>query len=249
MYVDGNFDIEVTSPSIFNMSTAPFFAYVESAYRVMLRNIGGGIGLLNWVNFNQVKCNPDVIVVEGDMPHYTLVSPPSTSYPALPIAQVEFKTDVTSQTNLGLAKTRIPSLTVDPGASSGVVSTVEKGVFVTPAVTGARLRITSNVLSNGFMSAAKITCLAINSNNAGAKTGGEIYLQAANPGGLNYSATSTNTDLTIVQSTVASPNGNYVYFDIYSSFTFAYLWEVTAYTNFEDLSTPAAYNNWTVSII
>lgn len=249
MYVDGNFDIEVTSPSMVGMTSAPYFANVISAKRVILRNIGGGIGLLNWINFNQAKCSPDVIVVEGDMPHYTNVSPPSTSYPALPIAQVDFKTLVSSKTNLGLAKTRIPSLTNDPSASSGVVSTVEKGVFVTPAVTGKRLRITSNVLSNTFMSAAKITCLAINSNNNAAKVGGEIYLQAANPGGVNYSSATTNADLTIVQSTSVSSNGTYVHFDIYSGYGFDYLWDVTAYTNFEDLSTPAAYNNWTVTLL
>jgi len=249
MYVDGNFDIEVTSPSIFNMSAIPSFALIESAKRIMLRNIGGGVGLVNWINFNQVKCDPDVIIVEGDMPHYTLVSPPATSFPALPIAQVDFKTLISSPSKLGLAKTRIPSLTADPGASSGVVSTIEKGVFVTPAVTGARLRFRSNVLSNGFMSGAKITCITINSSNSAAKSGGEIYLQACNPGGVNYSATTTNTDLTIVNSTAVSPNGTYVYFDIYSSYTFAYLWEVTAYTNFEDLATAPSYNNWTVSIL
>ena len=249
MYVDGNFDIEVVSPSVANITGSPTFAYLESAKRLMVRDVGS-LGNLNWLDFNQAKCNPDVVIVEGDMPHYTNVTPPDSAYPNLPIAQVDFKTLMSSPANLGLAKTRIPSLTYDPGASSGTVSTVEKGIFVTQATSAHKLRVTSNVLSNSFMATAQITYSAMNTSGAG-DAGGQIYLCVSNTGGINAIYTKTSADITVAISsgpTNGAPyGGTYTYFDISSSYDFNYLWDITAYVNFEVLP-PTVYNNWSVSL-
>jgi hypothetical protein len=246
LYVDGNFDLNITQPSSFNMTGTPTCVDIESARKVLFRNIGPGFGNLNWVDVNYAKCTVDVLEVEGDMPHYTNVSPPAATYTTVGAAVTGLKT---LYGVIGLAKNRIPTFT--EASSSGSVSTLEKGVFATTATAANKLRFRIEVMGNSNYYTARVKYSSFWTSGAG-DAGGEIYMTVSNTGGINTSYLATSADITVAVSNGtpgAGPNGGtYYYFDVSSSRTYEYLWDVEAYTRFEVLRANMVtnYNNWFV---
>lgn len=246
LYVNGDFDLNIAQPSSFNMTGTPTCVEIESARKVLFRNIGPGFGNLNWVDVNYAKCTVDVLQVEGDMPHFTNVSPPAATYTDVGAAVSGMKT---LYGVIGLAKNRIPTFT--EASSSGSVSTLEKGVFATTATLASKLRFRVEVMGNGNYYTARVRYSAFWTSGAG-DAGGEIYMTVSNTGGINTSYLATSADITVAVSNGAvggGPNGGtYYYFDVYSSRSYEYLWDVEAYTRFEVLRIDMVtnYNNWFV---
>jgi hypothetical protein len=247
LYVDGNFALEVSNPSVSNISGKPGFLNVESARKVKLRGMEK-IPLTDWLRINTAKCTPDVVIVEGDLPPQNLASPPAPTYTNITTAVAAPKT---SYGLLQLAKTRVPYFNINSvGAGANNYSTIERGIFASQATSTSKLRFRAKVLSNGHKVCARIKFLALNTSGAG-DSGGDVFLTAQNSGGaINRNAKSTATDVTVAMSTAASADGyTYVYFDISSTQTFQYLWDAECYCVYElfqaDMVTE--YNNWAVS--
>jgi hypothetical protein len=249
LYVDGNFSLTVESPIAASMTGKPKIANIETARRVTFKNLDG-VTALDWLYVNRSKCTDDVVVVEGDYPRMNQSVPPASIYSNVPIVMSGLKQSIGTFT---LAKTRIPFLAnsasdASAGGAAQASSFAYKGLFASSSPVTNRLRLRVKVLGNGFTSTARVKLSQFIFISGAGNAGGDVYLTAQNVAGITTVAGSSAADVTVLQSTAASPDGfTYQYFFLESSRSFVYLWDIEAFCNFEVFSTTdafALYKNW-----
>jgi hypothetical protein len=243
LYVDGNFSIEVTGPTVSGNTTPPYFAYIESAKRVYFKQIEG-IPAFQWLFVNKTKNTPDVVVVEGDMAFRNLISPPTALFDQVPIATESLKT-VIGVPSFG--RTLIPSLQSlsAGGAGTGSSSFIYKSMFESQAPASNPIRLRVKVWGNGNANNALIKVSQFRVINGSADATADISLHAQNVGGIATIANSSSANFTFLQAQATAPDGFiYRYFYIRSSFSVSYLWDIQATTNFQGFNSD--YSNWTV---